>query len=778
MTKSVTHTTIRIIFVLFILAGCALAQPSETGTSPRYFGVRPGALAEAKSRLAGGDASLQPALRNLVEQADAALQTSPPSVTEKTKIPPSGDKHDYFSLAPYWWPDPASSNGLPYIRHDGKVNPESRQDAFDHGRNRLMASTVETLALAYYFTGKEVYAEHAARCLRAWFLDPAMRMNPNLNYAQGVPGVNTGRGTGIIEGWNIAEAADAAGLLAGSSVWTQKNNDALKAWLKTYLDWLLTSKNGLDEASAKNNHGTLYDAQTMRLALIIGRTDLARQIAEAVGQKRIAVQIEPDGRQPLELARTAAFGYSRLNLEALFMLAILGEHMGVDLWHYELPDGRGLAKALDFLLPYLADPPKKWPYQQIKEFNRSDFAPLLRQAALAYSELKYEKILAAFPQVSRQRLQLLYPSPNLRVDVAAIDRERILKAAKFALGIEPPTITKFRAKLSEGGPNDFYSNGDYWWPDPTKPDGLPYVQRDGESNPDNFSQHRLAIRDLRDAVAALAAGYKATGDDHYVTKAVELLRVFFLNPQLRMNPHLKYAQAIPGKTPGRGTGIIDALHLIEVPLAIQAMQKSPAFPPEVLAGLKQWFGELAEWMVTSKNGQEEAAAKNNHAVAFYLQIAVYAGFTGDEAKLTECRRQFKEVFVPNQMAADGSFPAELKRTKPYGYSIFQLDNMTTLCQVLSNDRDNLWTFELADGRGIRKAMVYLYPFLKDKSKWPLKPDVQAWDGWPSRQSCLLFAGIALSQQPYLDLWRNLPADSTNAEVRRNIAITQPLLWIK
>src|SRR5258706_16017807 len=187
---------------------------------------------------------------------------------------------------------------------------------------------------------------------------------------------------------------------------------------------------------------------------------------------------------------------------------------------------------------------------------------------------------------------------------------------------------------------------------------------------------------------------------------------------------------------------------------------------------------MAELMETSNIGREEAGTKNNLSVAFYLQLAVYAGFTGDEAKLAECRRQFKEVFIPNQMAADGSFPAELKRTKPYGYSIFQLDNMATLCQVLSSDRDDLWTFELADGRGIRNAMAYLYPFLADKSKWPLKPDVQAWTGWPSRQPSLLFAGLALGQQPYLDLWRNLPPDPINAEVRRNIAITQPLLWMK
>jgi beta-galactosidase len=367
---------------------------------------------------------------------------------------------------------------------------------------------------------------------------------------------------------------------------------------------------------------------------------------------------------------------------------------------------------------------------------------------------------------------------KLSLDVAAIERERILKAAKAALGMKPVTITAFRARLSEGGPNDFYSNGDYWWPDPTKPDGLPYIQRDGESNPDNFSQHRLAVRDLRDAVAALAAAYKITGDERYAQKAVSLLRVFFLDEKTRMNPNLQYAQAIPGKSPGRGTGIIDALHLAEVPSAIEALQKSPSFPPEVLAGLKQWFGELAEWMITSKNGREEAAAKNNHAVAYWLQIACFARFTGDEAKLAECRRQFKEVFVPKQMAADGSFPLELKRTKPYGYSIFQLDNMTTLCQVLSTPDDDLWTFELPDGRGIRKAVAYLYPFLADKSKWPLKPDVQAWESWPARQSSLLFAGLAFGEPQYLELWKKLPPDPTDSEVRRNIAITQPLLWLK
>ena len=223
-------------------------------------------------------------------------------------------------------------------------------------------------------------------------------------------------------------------------------------------------------------------------------------------------------------------------------------------------------------------------------------------------------------------------------------------------------------------------------------------------------------------------------------------------------------------------GIIDTLHLIEIPAAVKALEKSKTFPADVAKDLRAWFSELAAWMVTSKNGQEEAAAKNNHSVAYFLQLAVFADFTGDEAKLAACRKQFKEVFVPTQMATDGSFPLELKRTKPYGYSIFQLDNMATLCQVLSTPEENLWAFELPDGRGIRKAVAYLNPFLADKSKWPLAPDIQAWEGWPARQPHLLFASLALDEPAYIELWKKLPADPTDAEVQRNIAITQPVLW--
>jgi hypothetical protein len=363
-------------------------------------------------------------------------------------------------------------------------------------------------------------------------------------------------------------------------------------------------------------------------------------------------------------------------------------------------------------------------------------------------------------------------------DVAAIDRERILKAAAAAMSLEPVAITTLRAKLSDGGPNDFYSNGDYWWPNPNTTNGLPYVQRDGQTNPENFTAHRQAVRQLSDAVAALGAAYKITGDDRFAKKSAALVKVFFLDEKTRMNPNLQYAQAIPGVSPGRGIGIIDTLHLVEIPKAVEAMEKSPAFSPEVLSGLKKWFADYVAWMTTNKNGHDEGNAGNNHAVAFWLQVAVFAEFADDEKNLAECRRRFTDVFIPKQMTNDGSFPAELRRTKPYGYSIFQLDNMVTLCQVLSTPENDLWNFTTPDGRNIHKAVEFMYPFLADKSKWPHKPDVQAWDDWPARQPSLLFAGIAFDENKYLDLWKKLPADPTNEEVRRNIAITQPILWLK
>ncbi|MFN0080267.1 MAG: alginate lyase family protein [Prosthecobacter sp.] len=377
--------------------------------SPHYFSAKPGALMKAKEKLAAGDKQLAKALKKLVKDADKALAEPLPTVMSKEKMPPSGDKHDYMSIAPYFWPNPDTKDGLPYVRHDGKVNPESRDPkANDSPAIKIMGDNVESLALAYYFTGNETYAEGAAKVARTWFLDPATRMTPHLKYAQAIMGVNDGRGTGILEALHISVAADALGLLAESKSWPKDDQQALKEWLRTYHDWLIQSEPGKDEQNAKNNHGTFYDVQAVRIALVLGRDDSAKRMLEEAKQRRIAVQIDPDGKQPLELDRTTSFSYSRFNLFALTELATLGEHAGVDLWNYTTEDGRSIRKAIDFMLPYADVPPKAWTLPQIKDKHESEFMPIFRQATLAYGGEAYEAIIGKYEDSPSKRFQLLF----------------------------------------------------------------------------------------------------------------------------------------------------------------------------------------------------------------------------------------------------------------------------------------------------------------------------------------------------------------------------------
>ena len=395
---------IRHLFLLLATSALFAAEPSRP-----FFGARPGALEKAKVA-ATSDESAKKALKKLIADADKAVAVTPPSVMQKTKVPPSGDKHDYMSIAPYYWPNPATKDGLPYVRKDGKVNPESREEAAnDTLRARLVGTTVETLALGYYFTRDEKYAEHAATVLRTWFLDPATKMTPHFRFAQAVPGVNDGRGTGILEARGLADAADAAILLNGSKHWSAADQQALLAWGDVYFEWLLGSKNGQDEHAAKNNHGTWYDVQAVKWALVLGRKDKAKEICAEAATRRIGVQIQPDGKQPLELARTASFSYSCFNLRALSALAGLGEHAGVDLWKHRSADGRSLVAALDFLVPYLGKSPKPWTMQQIHESNDDDVLPVLRAAALATADDRYESLLKEYSDHRSKRLQLLAP---------------------------------------------------------------------------------------------------------------------------------------------------------------------------------------------------------------------------------------------------------------------------------------------------------------------------------------------------------------------------------
>ena len=363
-----------------------------------------------------------------------------------------------------------------------------------------------------------------------------------------------------------------------------------------------------------------------------------------------------------------------------------------------------------------------------------------------------------------------------QLNIRTLDRSRILKAANQYLTEKPITITAASSPRSAGGPHDFFSEADYWWPDPKNPNG-PYIQRDGMSNPDNFVEHRRALMRLSVQVPALVAAWKLTKDKRYAAKAAEHLRAWFVNEQTRMHPNLQYAQAIHGITTGRGTGIIDTIHLVEVARAIEVLKDSRALSMTELGAIIQWFKDYVGWMTTSKNGTDERDAKNNHTTCWVMQVAAFAQLVGDQKLLEYCRERFKTLIVPNQIAPNGSFPEELRRTKPYGYELFNLEAMATVCQILSTSQDNLFTFQTADGRGFRRAVEYMAPFIADKKSWPLKPDVMYYDQWPMRQNSLLFAGIAFNRQDYLDLWKKLPPDSNVEEVIRNFFIRQPVLWV-
>jgi hypothetical protein len=354
--------------------------------------------------------------------------------------------------------------------------------------------------------------------------------------------------------------------------------------------------------------------------------------------------------------------------------------------------------------------------------------------------------------------------------LARLERPRVLSAAERYLREPPVTITAFPAPRSAGGPHDFYSEGDYWWPDPRSPDS-PYVRRDGETNPANFVAHRDAMRRLSLIVPALVAAYGLTRDARYARHAAAHLRAWFVDERTRMNPTLLYSQAIKGRATGRGTGLIDTIHLVEVARAVEVLEHL-GYQDETLAGTKQWFREYLHWITTHPYGNDERISGNNHAAAWALQVAGFAHLVGDTAQLSRMRRFFRDTLVSGQMAADGSFPRELGRTKPYGYSLFQLDVMGTLAWVL-----DAWTDTMADGRGLRRALAFMYPFIKDKRTWPKPPDVMYFDQWPVRHPALFFGGLALHQPRYLDLWKTLDADPTVDEVIRNYPIRQPLLWL-
>lgn len=368
------------------------------------------------------------------------------------------------------------------------------------------------------------------------------------------------------------------------------------------------------------------------------------------------------------------------------------------------------------------------------------------------------------------------PAHQLRQEATRTLRPYVLKEAAWALRQMPVTVTASTSPRSAGGPHDFFSEGDYWWPDPQNPTG-PYIQKDGLTNPDNFTAHRLAMIRFSRIIGALASAYKLTGDEKYVRYALLHLRAWFTDPQTLMNPSLLYAQAISGKFTGRGIGIIDTIQLMEVAQGVLVMQAAKSFGKDDLAGIKSWFVQYLTWLTTHPNAREEMNAANNHGTCWTMQVAAFARLTANQELLALCRIRYQTVHLPTQMAPDGSFPLETKRTKPYGYSLFNLDAMTMLCQILSTPTANLWAYQTPDGRSIRRGIEFLYPFVQNKNAWPFPKDVMYWENWPVAQPFLVFGAVQFQNTAWLGTWQKLNHAPEVPEVVRNLPVRNPIIWL-
>ncbi|WP_300703049.1 alginate lyase family protein [Bacteroides sp.] len=420
------------------------------------------------------------AYEGLKAEADKLLDVQPLSVMMKEKTPASGDKHDYMSQARYYWPDPSKPDGLPYISRDGESNPELNK--LDRNRLGATANRVTTLALAWYFSGEEKYAQKATELIRTWFFNKDTRMNPNLEYAQMIPGHNGGKGRcyGVLDSYSFVEMLDAVKLLETSKSFTTKDAKELKAWFGKLLNWILTSPQGQEESRQANNHSTAYDAQVIAIALYTGNLKVAREVINSVPAKRIFTQIEPDGSQPQELRRTLAFGYSQYNLTHLLDIFCMAQKIDLKIDDATSADGRNFYKAMDFLAAYVGKDVKDWPYQQISEwdYKQQEFCKdLYRTSLLNPTRKDYLRLAQAHRIIDwADRFNLLYVQPTevdnayafaagqLEFAMQCADKARKEEANAAKRRVEPRSINK-DGSLAMIHPHDWCSGffpGSLW----------------------------------------------------------------------------------------------------------------------------------------------------------------------------------------------------------------------------------------------------------------------------------------------------------------------------
>ena len=378
-------------FLYLIIFSCLFSIKALSNPFIRLDSI---SLANTKQMINNGTASEETldAYKKLIKNADKLLNIKNPTVLDKTINPPTGNKHDYLSISRYWWPNPETENGLPWVRHDGKTNPDTQTDAVDRQRLGLFGKSVWNLSLAYYFTNNEIYAEKAISMIETWFLNEETFMNPNLNYAQSVPGNPNKRATGILDGRSLVMfVPDAINLLSISKNWQQKHTIGTTQWFTDYLNWLTKSDVGIKGSLQENNHGSWYKFQVAGLALYLDNKPLAKTTIE-LAEKSLDKMLNNEGGQIHELARTRTFFYSCFNLQALSNIAVLADKLEMNMWQYETDTKKSLFLALNYLTPVVKG--EKWKHDTLKSIDVTGLIPIILLIPNKYNTLEYKNVLA------------------------------------------------------------------------------------------------------------------------------------------------------------------------------------------------------------------------------------------------------------------------------------------------------------------------------------------------------------------------------------------------
>ena len=360
-------------------------------------------LEQLKAGYNKGDKQVVQYIESFEKTAAKYMKMAPLTVTAKKILPPSKDPRDYMTLSPYWWPDSTKVDGLPYIRKDGERNPEVYEYPERENADLLGDATL-CLGVLYYITGKEEYAQPCANLLRTWFTDPKLGMNPNMNYAQHVPGMKSMRGSGFIDSRRFSRALGVAKLIEGSSAWTPADKKKLDDWATAFCYWMENSSQGQRESKAENNHGLWYETIHLMVLAYLDRTDRIKEVTQQSILPKIGAQIADDGSLPEELKRTLSLHYSTFVLEALMEANQITSQVGINLWTTPAPNGKKVSQALAYLYPFYLQP-ENWKFKQIKPFEQSRAAIILYESGTALANQQYLD--------AASRIGLKYSSSNV-----------------------------------------------------------------------------------------------------------------------------------------------------------------------------------------------------------------------------------------------------------------------------------------------------------------------------------------------------------------------------